>query len=56
MQRLYDRTRVSDPRIEPMSWSAALINSVGENTFRGTQVDNSETRNTHFLGNCTTPP
>ncbi len=56
MLGLYDRTRVSDPRIELMSWSATLIgNTVGEKTFRKTRVDNFEpAHNTCFLGSSAT--
>jgi len=52
MQGLYDRTSLSDPRIELVSWSATSIgNNVGEKTFCETQVDNCEpAHNTCFLG------
>lgn len=55
MLGLYDRTRVSDPQIELMSWSATLIqNSVGE-TFRKTRANNAEpAHNTYFLGGSAT--
>lgn len=55
MLGLYDRTRVSDPQIELMSWSATLIhNSVGE-SFRKTRVNNAEpAHNTCFLGGSAT--
>lgn len=55
MLGLYDRTRVSDPQIELMSWSATLIqNGVGE-SFRKPRVNNAEPAdNTCFLGGSAT--
>lgn len=55
MQGLYDRTRVSDPQIELMSWSPTSIqNSVG-GTFRKTRVNNAKpAHNTCFLGGSAT--
>lgn len=58
MHSLYDRTRLSDPRIRLMSTSATLAEStVSENTFANIQVENSRpVRIICFVGSSATAP